>query len=176
MNCLEEAGGIWLLQDRALFLEISLFFSTSGSGWQSLSRPCWGFPNRESSPPSSTRVSPPHPPTPPHLLIIQGALAAGSQLLSSGSGTLCSKLCHFFSCIWGGQESECSEPRAFSPCFSYRFLEVQGGPQIPLLLPSLPSQLHSGYVLPRPTGGTQVQIRLPKGASLSQRESRHAAK
>ena len=61
------------------------------------------------------------PPTPLHLLIIQGALAAGSQLLSSGSGTLCSKLCHFFSCTGGGQEPECSEPRAL---LSLLFLQI----------------------------------------------------
>ena len=172
MNCLEEAGGIWLLQDRASFSEISLLFSTSGSGWQSLSRP-WGFPNKESSPPSSTRVY--HPP--PCIFLS----FRGPWLLGPSSCPLEVELCapsFVISSLALGEDKSrnAPSPGPYSPCFSYRFLEVQGGHQIPLLLPCLPSQLHSGYVLPRPTGGTQVQIRLPEGASSSQRESRHAAR
>ena len=115
----------------SLFLEISLLFATSGSGWQSLSRP-WQFPRRESSSPSSTQF----PPTASSYhsgSLGCWVLALVLQKWSSVLQALSFLLLHL-----GGQKPQCSKPRAFSPCLSYRFLEVQGGPQNLLFVPSLP--------------------------------------
>ena len=133
-------------------MEIFLLFATSGSGWQSLRRP-WQFPRRESSFPSSTQF----PPTASSYhsgSLGFWVLALVLQKWSSVLQALSFLLLHL-----GGQEPECSKPRAFSPCSSHRFPEVQGGPQNRLFLPSLPCSASFRICPAQPTGPNQTAQR-----------------
>ena len=132
-----------------MFLEISLLFATSGSGWQSLSRP-WQFPRRESSSPASAQP-------PPTVSYHPGSLAAGSWLLLSRSGALFSKPCHFFSCVWEDKSQNAASPGPSLPAQLTYFLRFRVDLRIFCSFPLSLAQLHSGYVPP----SLLAQIRLP---------------
>lgn len=118
---------------------VAILLCTSGSGWQSLSRP-WQFPR--GSPP----LPPPHSSLPLCLLIIQEALAAGSWLLSSRSGALCLSLVISSSCVWEDKSYNAPKPRVFSPAHLTDFLRFRVDPRIFCSFPLSLAQLHSGCV------------------------------
>ena len=70
-------------------------------------------------------------------------------------GSVLQALSFLLLCL-GGQEPECCKPRAFSPCSAYIFLEVQGGPQNLLFLPSLPCSASFRICPAQPTGPNQT--------------------
>lgn len=100
---------------------------------------------------SGSPPSPPHDFPPLHPLIIQEPWR--SWLSSARRGALCSKPCHFFSCVWEDKCNAWAQGHLF-----LQFSQGSGWPRSPSLLPSVPGPGSVHRSCPGPLAGAGFKL------------------